>query len=87
MDVCPDCGRTDTTLSGGVLAFTRAAAGVVRVRDVAEHFGIPGKQASRTLCHLADRAIITRVGRGSYSADPEIQRRALLEQLAKLAPA
>lgn len=86
MDTCPACGRTGT-ISGGVLAFVKRKAGAVHVRDVAQHFGMPGLRASRTLCHLADSGHIVRVSRGVYSADPELQRRALLEQLQRLTPA
>ncbi|TXI58279.1 FaeA/PapI family transcriptional regulator [Mycolicibacter arupensis] len=86
METCRGCGRT-STLAGNVLTFLRQAPGVVRANEVAEHFNIPTYQASVILCRLADRAMITRVRRGAYSADRELQRRALLDQLEKLTPA
>lgn len=82
---CPGCGRPGT-LANDVLEFVRGH-GVVHVRDVSEGLAVTRGQAIRTLCHLADRSLLTRVHRGAYSADPEIQRRVLLERLAKLTPA
>lgn len=82
---CPGCGRPGT-LANDVLEYVRGR-GVVRVRDVSEGLALPRAQAVRTLCHLADRGLLARVRRGAYSADPEIQRRALLDRLARLTPA
>lgn len=85
MHTCPTCGRTGT-LSGDVLTFVRQN-GPVRADEVAQHFGVPGWQANRALCHLADRGFVTRVRRGVYSGDRELRRQALLDELHRLAPA
>lgn len=82
MNACPTCGRAGT-LSGDVLAFVRQN-GPVRPEQIAQHFGVPNYQASRVLCHLADRGLIARVSRGVYSSDLRLRRQALLDELQKL---
>ena len=84
---CTNCGKTTEALTDRALAFVRYVGNPVRPADVAERFGVTPQAASAALGHLVARGEIVRVRHGLYSADAELARRALLEQLERLTPA
>jgi predicted ArsR family transcriptional regulator len=78
--------NNDTTdnLMNAVLRFVIDQPRPVRAYEPAEYLGVPTVRVNRALSYLADRGLIVRIRHGLYSGDPELRRRALLEQLDRL---
>ncbi|ORA68294.1 hypothetical protein BST23_04225 [Mycolicibacterium elephantis] len=70
-----------------MLEFIRQQDGTVRPADVAEHFQIDGGRACGMLARLAERGLIVRVRYGHYTADVNLARKALQDQLERLTTA
>ncbi|MDA2893065.1 MarR family transcriptional regulator [Mycolicibacterium sp. BiH015] len=70
-----------------VVQLFRQRGGNLRVREVAEHFGVSNARVTTTLRQLVNRGHLYRVSYGVYTADQEVGRRALQAQLDRMVSA